>query len=105
MARLHIYPHSEPRQDLHILADPPALRALANALMRAAQSATGYERVKLHTADGHEYYAMIVADVAEDEWQGMPVPYQNSTVPDIRSLEDYHSVRLELLQLRRAASN
>jgi 2-C-methyl-D-erythritol 4-phosphate cytidylyltransferase len=100
MARLHIYPHSEPREDLHIVADPSALRALANALLKAAQTPQGFERVKLHTSDGHEYTAMIVADVSEDEWQSIPPAYMKSKVPDIQSLKDYNSLRKELLAAR-----
>jgi hypothetical protein len=100
MARLHIYPHNEPKQDLHIVADPRALRDLANALLRAAQTPQGFERVKLHTSDGHEYTAMIVADVSETEWQTIPPAYAKSTVPTINSLEDYNSLRKELMASR-----
>jgi len=96
MARLHIYPHSEPKQDLHIIADPAALRALAQALMNAAKTPQGFERVKLHTSDGHEYTAMIVAGASEQEWQAMPPTYIKSTVPSIATLEDYNILRREL---------
>jgi len=96
MARLHIYPHSEPRQDLHIIADPPALKALAQALMNVAKNPQGFERVQLHTSDGHEYTAMIVADVSEHEWQSVPPAYMKSTVPSIATLEDYKILRQEL---------
>jgi 2-C-methyl-D-erythritol 4-phosphate cytidylyltransferase len=96
MARLHIYPHNEPQQDLHIVADPAALRALGKALIKAAQTPQGFERVKLHTSDGHEYTAMIVADVSEAEWQTIPPAYSQSMVPKITALEDYQSLRKEL---------
>jgi len=101
MARLHIYPHNEPQQDLHIVADPAALRALGNALIKAAQTPQGFERVKLHTSDGHEYTAMIVADVSEDEWQNISPAYAQSTVPKITALEDYESLRKELQAARK----
>lgn len=97
MARLHIYPHSEPQQDLHIVADPQALRALGQALIKAAQNSLGFERVKLHTSDGHEYTAMIVSGVTEEEWQTIPPAYIKSSVPKISSLEDYHNLKKELL--------
>jgi hypothetical protein len=96
MARLHIYPHAEPRQDLHIVAEPAALRALAQALLRAAQMPHGFEQVQLHTSDGHEYTAMIVADVSEDEWQRMPPAYAKSTVPELTVLENYRAICEEL---------
>jgi len=100
MARLHIYPHNEPQTDLHIVADPKALKDLANALLKAAQTPQGFERVKLHTSDGHEYTAMIVADVSEEEWQTIPPAYIKSTVPKITALEDYDSLRQELIATR-----
>jgi hypothetical protein len=96
MARLHIYPHSEPQQDLHIVADPAALRALADALTSVARNPNSFERVKLHTSDGHEYTAMIVSGVSEAEWQTIPPAYVKSVVPAISTLEDYHAIRKEL---------
>jgi hypothetical protein len=98
MARLHIYPHNEPEQDLHIVADPAALRALAQALTSVARNPNSFERVKLHTSDGHEYTAMIVSGVSEDEWQTIPPAYAKSTVPSISTLEDYHSLRKQLTE-------
>jgi hypothetical protein len=99
MARLHIYPHSEPQQDLHIVADPAALRELAHALLSVAKNPNSFERLRLHTSDGHEYTAMIVSGVSEDEWQTIPPAYAKSTVPAISTLEDYHSLRKELKQV------
>ena len=96
MARLHIYPHNEPKTDLHIMADPAALRALAQALTSAAQNPYSFERVKLHTSDGHEYTAMIVSGVTEEEWQHIPPAYAPTTVPTVSILEDYHSIKKEL---------
>lgn len=97
MARLHIYPHHEPQQDLNIVADPQALRALGQALIKASQNPIGFERVKLHTSDGHEYTAMIMSGVTEDEWQTIPPAYIKCSVPNISVLEDYHSLRKEIL--------
>jgi hypothetical protein len=98
MARLHIYPHSEPQHDLHIVADPAALRALAEALTSVARNPNSFERVKLHTSDGHEYTAMIVSGVGEDEWQNIPPAYAESNVPAISTLEDYHSLKKQLTE-------
>lgn len=100
MARLHIYPHSEPQQDLHIVADPAALKALAEALTSVARNPNSFERVRLHTSDGHEYTAMIVSGVSEDEWQTIPPAYVQSEVPTISTLEDYHSLRKQLSDSR-----
>ena len=96
MARLHIYPHTEPRTDLHIVADPAALRDLAQALISVARNPYTFERVRLHTSDGHEYTAMIVSGVHEDEWQTIPPAYAHCEVPMISTLEDYHSIRKQL---------
>jgi hypothetical protein len=101
MARLHIYPHSEPQQDLHIVADPSALRALAQSLLKVANNPYSFDRVKLHTSDGHEYTAMIVADVSEEEWQTIPPAYMESKVPHVQALEDYNSLRKELSAARK----
>jgi len=100
MARLHIYPHNEPQQDLHIVADPAALRALGNALIKAAQTPQGFERIKLHTSDGHEYTAMIVADVSEEEWQTIPPAYLKAKLPIVQTLANYNSLRKELQATR-----
>ena len=96
MARLHIYPHNEPQTDLHIVADPAALRALAAALTSVAHNPYSFERVRLHTSDGHEYTAMIVSGVSEEEWQTIPPAYAKTVVPAISTLEDYHSIKKQL---------
>lgn len=96
MARLHIYPHAEPRQDLYIVGDPAGLRNLAQALMKVAKLPQGFERVQLHTSDGHEYTAMIVADVSEEEWQTIPPAYKGANVPKITKIEDYLEIKKEL---------
>jgi hypothetical protein len=80
------------------VADPAALRALAQALTSVARNPNSFERVKLHTSDGHEYTAMIVSGVSEDEWQTIPPAYAKSTVPTISTLEDYHSLRKQLTE-------
>lgn len=100
MSRLHIYPHSEPKQDLHIVADPVALKNLAHALLSVARNPNSFERVQLHTSDGHEYTAMIVSGVSEEEWQTIPPAYARSQVPVISTLEDYHSIRKQLSNSR-----
>lgn len=105
MARLHIYPHSEPQQDTVIVADPAALRALANAMLTAAQTLHGFQRVKLHTSDGHEYYALIVAGVEETEWQTVAPAYRGAKLPSLSVLEDYESLKKELAQSRSSVTS
>jgi hypothetical protein len=98
MARLHIYPHAEPHEDLLIVADPGALKSLAQSLLRVAQTPKGFERVKLHTSDGHEYIAMIVSDVTEEEWQKIPPAYQGASIPQLKIIEDYQAIQQEIKQ-------
>lgn len=96
MTRLHIYPHSEPREDALIVADPAALRILANAMLKAASPPHTFQRVKLHTSDGHEYYAMIITGIQDQEWQTIPPAYRGASDPKISILDDYESVKKEL---------
>lgn len=98
MARLHLYPHAEPQQDAVIIADVHGLRALANALLKVAQTPQGYQRVKLHTSDGHEYTVMIVSDISEQEWQTVTPAYTGTALPKLAVLEDYQQLRDELLK-------
>lgn len=98
MARLHIYPHAEPQQDLYIIAEPRALKALADAMIKTAQMPRSFQRVKLHTSDGHEYTAMIMADVSEEEWQTVAPAYKGAATPNISVLENYEELLLELNQ-------
>jgi hypothetical protein len=78
------------------VADQAALRDLGKALIKAAQSPYGFERVQLHTSDGHEYTAMIVAGVSEEEWQTVTPAYAQSQLPDLDVLNDYKKVYAEL---------
>jgi hypothetical protein len=66
---------------------------LAEALTSVARNPNSFERVKLHTSDGHEYTAMIVSGVNEEEWQTIPPAYAESTVPVISTLEDYLTIK------------
>jgi hypothetical protein len=64
------------------VAEPAALKALAQAADRAAKSVIGMETVKFYSSDGHEYELFIACDVSEDEWQTMPGPYEKTSQPD-----------------------
>lgn len=100
MARAHIYPHAEPQEDTLIIADPVALRTLANAMLTVSQTLHSFQRVKLHTSDGHEYHAMIVSGIQEHEWQTVPPAYRGADVPELSILNDYESLKKELAQCR-----
>lgn len=73
-ARLHLYPHSEPRGRACIVAEPAALRALAELCRTAAHSMTGLETATFFGSDGHEYELAVISDVSESEWQQLPLP-------------------------------
>lgn len=82
------------------MADPVALKNLAHALLSVAKNPNSFERVQLHTSDGHEYTAMIVSGVSEEEWQTIPPAYGTGSVPTIGVLEDYHAIKQELTALK-----
>lgn len=104
MARLHVYPHAEPQQDMVIVADPAALRAMAAAMLKVAQIPQGFQRVKMHTSDGHEYTVMIVSNVSEAEWQTVAPAYQGAAVPALEFFEDYRELQAQLAQPRSGAA-
>jgi hypothetical protein len=81
-SRVHLHSHSGPQTRAYIVAEPTALRALAQAADRAARSVIGMETIKFHGSDGHEYELFIACDVSEDEWQNLPCPYEKTSKPD-----------------------
>jgi hypothetical protein len=86
------------------VADPQALRELAEALIKASRSPNSFERVQLHTSDGHEYTAMITAGVNETEWQNIPPAYTKCIMPKISILEDYKIIKQELDSTRKESA-
>lgn len=79
--RLHLYPHKEPQGRAYIVAEPGALRALAQAADNAARGVLGFETIKFYSSDGHEYELALVCDVSEEEWQSLPVPGDKTSNP------------------------
>jgi len=79
--RLHLYPHRGPQSRAYIVAEPGALRALAQAADNAARGVLGFETIKFYSSDGHEYELALVCDVTEDEWQDLPVPNDQNSNP------------------------
>lgn len=80
--RLHLYPHRGPQSRAYIVAEPGALRALAQAADNAARGVLGFETIKFYGSDGHEYELALVCDVTEDEWQDLPVPSDKNSNPN-----------------------
>lgn len=73
-SRLHLYSHREPRGRAYVVADPAALRAMADLCKSAAHSMSGIETAKFFGSDGHEYELVVVSNVSETEWQQLPLP-------------------------------
>lgn len=79
--RLHLYPHNGPQTRAYIVAEPGALRALAQAAEDAARGVLGFETIKFYSSDGHEFELALVCDVTEEEWQQLPVPSDHKSDP------------------------
>lgn len=89
-SRLHIYPHTAPRETAYIVGEPQALLHLATTIERAAKSALGMEFSKSYTSDGHEYNIVVCSDVNEDEWQTVnPSHKTNATAEDFACVKLY----------------
>ena len=84
--RLHLYPHTGPQSRAYLVAEPGALRALAQAADDAARGVLGFETIKFYSSDGHEYELAIVCDVSEEEWQELPVPSDKKSDPSRLSI-------------------
>lgn len=80
--RLHLHTNKGPKTRAFLVGEPQALRDLARAAEAAARSVIGMETVTFYTSDGHEYELFIVADVSEEEWQTLPVPYDPKADPN-----------------------
>ena len=97
LSRVHLHTHKEPNGRAYIVGDRQGLRALSKALEQAAITGVGLETVKLHSSDGHVYEIMIVADVSEEEWQTLPVPYDKSSNPkNLEKVKIYESIKTEI---------
>jgi hypothetical protein len=100
-SRLHLYPHDEPQTTAYIVGEKAALKELGKALLTASQSGLGFDTVKLHTADGHEYSIMVISSVSEEEWQTMSTPYTNKLVtPTLQIIRTYNEVKDEIAKSR-----
>jgi hypothetical protein len=100
-SRLHLYPHDEPQTTAYIVGEKAALKELGKALLTASRSGLGFDTIKLHTADGHEYTIMVISSVDEEEWQTMAVPYVNkSTTPALQIIKTYNEVKDEISRSR-----
>jgi hypothetical protein len=95
-SRLHLYSHNEPQSTAYIIGEKSALRELGEKLIQASQSIVGFENIKFHTSDGHEYDLTIIGSVDELEWQAMSPPYIKSLVPKIKIIQDYNELKSQI---------
>ncbi len=94
-SRLHLYTNTGPKTQGYILGEPAALLALAKALESAAKGVIGLETIQLYNSDGHEYELIIAADITEEEWQNMPVPYNKQANPhELNIVKIYNSLKI-----------
>lgn len=91
-SRLHIYPPQGPKSRAYILGERQALRALSEALRKAADGVLGSETVTLYGNDGHDYEIFVTRELSETEWQTLASP------TDVVSIKTYDDVRNELKQ-------
>lgn len=93
-ARLHIQNHKEPNGRAIIVGERAALKALGAALTKASSSVLGLEQVELYTSDGHKYEIVVTCDASEDEWQALPVPYdENHDLTKLEIIKTYDEIR------------
>lgn len=98
LGRVHLHSHKEPQGCGHIVGDPAGLLALAKTLEKAARGLVGIESVKLYSSDGHAYEILVVADVSEQEWQDMPLPYDKKSDPSqLVSIKSYAEIKQQVL--------
>lgn len=96
-SRVHLHTHTKPNGRAYIIAERSGLRALAHALQEAANGVVGMETITLFSSDGHPYELMIVADITEQEWQQVPVPYDRNNDPaKLESVQMYDSIRSKI---------
>lgn len=81
-ARLHLYSHAGPGTRGYIVGERAALRSLARHLEDAAKGMVGFDTVEAYGSDGHAYELVLVCDVAEEEWQQLPLPLDKESQPD-----------------------
>lgn len=89
-SRLHLYQHNGPKGRGYIIGERAALRALSEALRKAADGALGSETVTVYGNDGHDYEIFITKDVSEQEWQVLDRP------ETLTSIQTFDQIRQEL---------
>lgn len=96
--RLHMQNHKEPNGRAFIVGEKAALRAVGEALIKASKSMLGLERLEVYTSDGHRYELLITSEVSEDEWQELPVPYNNkhdlNNLSIVQNVEQFKSTKI-----------
>jgi len=93
-SRLHLHGHTGPKTRGYVIGEPQALRSLARALQNAANGALGFETIKFYGSDGHEYELVIACDVAEEEWQALPLPNVKTSDPNsLAIIKSYNELK------------
>ena len=92
-ARLEIYPSTETKQCAVIVGEKTALRELARAILRAADTPLGFETTRLFKSSGHDYEIIVTQNVTETEWQSLP-----SDPNQLEFVENYNSVKSSIIK-------
>lgn len=86
-SRLHLYQHDGPKSRGYIIGEKQALRALSEALRKAADGVLGSETVTVYGNDGHDYEVFITRDVSEQEWQTLDRPEKLTSIQTIDQIK------------------
>jgi len=87
-SRLEIYPSKETKDRAVIVGEKAALRALATAIMKAADNPAGFHSIDLFKSNGHNYEILITKNISELEWQNLPTdPNELHFIKDFEDLK------------------
>lgn len=90
-SRLQIYPSKDTKDRAVIVGEKQALKALAQTILQAADSPSGFQSITLFKGNGHDYQILVTKNIDEEEWQDMPVESDN-----ISSIKLYDEIRTSL---------
>lgn len=90
-SRLQLYPSKNFKDRAVIVGERAALRELAQTLLKAADSPSGFQSITLFKGNGHDYEILVTKNIDEQEWQDMPIESDN-----ISSIKLYDEIRTSL---------
>jgi hypothetical protein len=90
-SRLQIYPSKDTKDRAVIVGEKQALKALAQTILQAADSPSGFQSITLFKGNGHDYQILVTKNIDEEEWQNMPTESDN-----IDSIKLYDEIRSSL---------